>query len=160
MQEIGITLKPSGSSCGKIEMQIYSARSGRTMKSCPQRNGVNDTERRHGHRNQSGFVSWEHDGRHDRPPKDLSASESSTRSGKAAAMDDSLIVGRFKSSSGSEEYIVRKDTLGRAACTCPGFRFHRKCRHIEACQGVTVTDRDIVSALKDGEDESLDMVRD
>lgn len=67
-------------------------------------------------------------------------------------MDDLvMIVGRFRSSDGTTEYVVRKSEFGRLTCTCPGFKYRRGCKHCERCKDVPVNDQEAVYAIKDGE---------
>ncbi len=38
---------------------------------------------------------------------------------------------KVKSSRGDKEYQVQMDISGSLQCTCPGYTFRRRCRHIE-----------------------------
>jgi len=38
---------------------------------------------------------------------------------------------KVKSSKGDKEYIVQMDNSGSLQCTCPGYTYRRRCRHIE-----------------------------
>jgi hypothetical protein len=37
--------------------------------------------------------------------------------------------------SGNRYIIARNVKTGLLGCSCPGYRFHRKCKHIAACAG-------------------------
>ncbi len=43
---------------------------------------------------------------------------------------DSNKVYKVKSSKGNKEYEVKMNVSGSMECTCPGYGFRRKCRHI------------------------------
>tara|TARA_R100001443_G_C3313575_1_gene168347 strand:+ start:502 stop:771 length:270 start_codon:yes stop_codon:yes gene_type:complete len=38
----------------------------------------------------------------------------------------------FPNSKNNNVYTVQKDNMNIFSCDCPGYRFHRKCRHIVA----------------------------
>ncbi len=40
-------------------------------------------------------------------------------------------VFKVKSSKGDKEYILQANSTGSLECSCPGYGFRRKCRHIE-----------------------------
>jgi len=44
---------------------------------------------------------------------------------------DSDTIYKVKSSRGDKEYEVQMDNSGSLQCTCPGYTFRRRCRHIE-----------------------------
>ncbi len=44
---------------------------------------------------------------------------------------DSNKVYKVVSSKGNKEYLVQMNVSGSMECTCPGYGFRRKCRHIE-----------------------------
>jgi hypothetical protein len=44
---------------------------------------------------------------------------------------DSNKVYKVKSSKGDKEYEVKMDSSGSLSCTCPGYGFRRRCRHID-----------------------------
>ena len=44
---------------------------------------------------------------------------------------DSDTIYKVKSSRGDKEYQVQMDNSGSLQCTCPGYTFRRRCRHIE-----------------------------
>ena len=44
---------------------------------------------------------------------------------------DSNTIYKVKSSRGDKEYQVQMDNSGSLQCTCPGYTFRRRCRHIE-----------------------------
>jgi len=44
---------------------------------------------------------------------------------------DSNAIYKVKSSRGNKEYQVQMNISGSMECTCPGYTFRRKCRHIE-----------------------------
>ena len=44
---------------------------------------------------------------------------------------DSNKVYKVVSSKGNKEYLVQMNNSGSMECTCPGYGFRRKCRHIE-----------------------------
>jgi len=44
---------------------------------------------------------------------------------------DSNKVYKVVSSKGNKEYLVQINVSGSMECTCPGYGFRRKCRHIE-----------------------------
>ena len=44
---------------------------------------------------------------------------------------DSNKVYKVKSSKGNKEYLVQMNMSGSMECTCPGYGFRRRCRHIE-----------------------------
>jgi len=44
---------------------------------------------------------------------------------------DSNKVYKVVSSRGNKEYLVQMNVSGSMECTCPGYGFRRKCRHIE-----------------------------
>ena len=44
-------------------------------------------------------------------------------------------VYKVKSSKGDKEYIVKSNATGSLECSCPGYGFRRKCRHINEVMG-------------------------
>ena len=38
---------------------------------------------------------------------------------------------KVMSSKGDKEYVVKSDSTGSLSCECPGYRFRRRCRHID-----------------------------
>ena len=48
---------------------------------------------------------------------------------------DSNKVYKVKSSKGDKEYIVKPTATGSLECSCPGYGFRRKCRHINEVMG-------------------------
>ena len=44
-------------------------------------------------------------------------------------------VYKVKSSKGDKEYEVKMNATGSLECTCPGYGFRRKCRHINEVMG-------------------------
>ena len=44
---------------------------------------------------------------------------------------DKDAIYKVKSSKGNKEYIIQMNNSGSLQCTCPGYVYRRKCRHIE-----------------------------
>ena len=47
---------------------------------------------------------------------------------------DSNKVYKVKSSKGDKEYEVKQNKAGNMECSCPGYGFRRRCRHIDEVQ--------------------------
>ncbi len=51
---------------------------------------------------------------------------------------DKNAIYKVKSSKGDKEYIVQLNSSGSLECSCPGYGFRRKCRHLTEVMGSLV----------------------